>query len=656
MSDKENIMLTFPYPYMNGELHMGHWFTSAKCDYLAKFYLNCGHEVLFPFAFHCTGTPIYAAAHKLKNGDEVVRKNLLDSGVTEEDLELFHDPEHWLEYFPMKAFELLKTMNMSIDFERGFITTSSNPYYDSFVQWQFNKLRAQGRISKGKRNSIFSREMKMICGDHERSTGEGVNAVEYELYLTDENEIKAKEYPDEYLNSGKVVPFDDFTINSLLLSNIQHQEKIAYEEGKVSTVFLPESVVVSRAGDVCIVALTEQWYINYGEDTWKERVRAFITDKLETHNDDVKDQLLIAVDWLKERGFSREVGLGTKIPWDPKYVIESLSDSTIYMAYYTVAHLLHHDLYGKEPNMIRVDQLCDEFWDQVFSIEEDAEDEIMHSLQLEFRKWYPVSVRISGKDLISNHLLMCIYNHIAIFGEKMTPRSFLCNGYITIEKQKMSKSMGNFITIEKALTEHGEDAMRLTLASAGDSMDDANFNMKTLKSMKQKLAKFKIVEDQIPTSRKEEIELNITIDQLFAAYETRKFQQVIKLAFHTKVKANGAFYRMFLHPIIPNTVERASEEDYEYIMSRHNFVTEEDMVYLENLNQMEDLIKKVNKCLQKSRKKKMKINKITTTITNETLMEHEMIEFARTRTKFNELYFELVDDGERQFKLDVELD
>lgn len=32
--------------------------------------------------------------------------------------------------------------------------------------------------------------------------------------------------------------------------------------------------------------------------------------------------------------------LGTKIPWDEQYLIESLSDSTIYMSYYTVCHLL----------------------------------------------------------------------------------------------------------------------------------------------------------------------------------------------------------------------------------------------------------------------------------------------------------------------------
>ncbi len=31
---------------------------------------------------------------------------------------------------------------------------------------------------------------------------------------------------------------------------------------------------------------------------------------------------------------------GTRIPWDTQYVIEALSDSTVYMAYYTVAYLL----------------------------------------------------------------------------------------------------------------------------------------------------------------------------------------------------------------------------------------------------------------------------------------------------------------------------
>lgn len=48
----------------------------------------------------------------------------------------------------------------------------------------------------------------------------------------------------------------------------------------------------------------------------------------------------MAAGWLKWWACSRSFGLGTRMPWDEQYLIESLSDSTIYMAYYTVAHLL----------------------------------------------------------------------------------------------------------------------------------------------------------------------------------------------------------------------------------------------------------------------------------------------------------------------------
>jgi hypothetical protein len=40
--------------------------------------------------------------------------------------------------------------------------------------------------------------------------------------------------------------------------------------------------------------------------------------------------------WLNQWACSRSFGLGTRLPWDEQYLIESLSDSTIYMAYYTV--------------------------------------------------------------------------------------------------------------------------------------------------------------------------------------------------------------------------------------------------------------------------------------------------------------------------------
>merc|ERR1712216_1072834 len=40
----------------------------------------------------------------------------------------------------------------------------------------------------------------------------------------------------------------------------------------------PESEVLSRTGDSCVVALIDQWFIKYGEDGWRERVSQHINN------------------------------------------------------------------------------------------------------------------------------------------------------------------------------------------------------------------------------------------------------------------------------------------------------------------------------------------------------------------------------------------
>jgi leucyl-tRNA synthetase len=49
---------TFPFPYMNGSLHMGHGFTISKIEFNAGFQRLLGKRTLFPCGFHCTGMPI----------------------------------------------------------------------------------------------------------------------------------------------------------------------------------------------------------------------------------------------------------------------------------------------------------------------------------------------------------------------------------------------------------------------------------------------------------------------------------------------------------------------------------------------------------------------------------------------------------------------
>lgn len=65
-SPDEKFFCTFPFPYMNGRLHLGHTFSLSKCEYAVRYHRLKGKYVLFPFGFHCTGMPIKACADKLK--------------------------------------------------------------------------------------------------------------------------------------------------------------------------------------------------------------------------------------------------------------------------------------------------------------------------------------------------------------------------------------------------------------------------------------------------------------------------------------------------------------------------------------------------------------------------------------------------------------
>ena len=135
----------------------------SKAEITARYKTLKGYNALFPFGFHCTGMPISAAAKKLKEELEIKgieklqeiaserqeakkAKTPFDAPMTQyeilkfcevEDIEIskFIEPEFWLKYFPGRAQTDLENFGMSCDFRRSFITTSLNPYYNSFIEW-----------------------------------------------------------------------------------------------------------------------------------------------------------------------------------------------------------------------------------------------------------------------------------------------------------------------------------------------------------------------------------------------------------------------------------------------------------------------------------------------------------------------------------------
>jgi leucyl-tRNA synthetase len=257
---------------------------------------------------------------------------------------------------------------------------------------------------------------------------------------------------------------------------------------------LVDSSVKCRCGSGCVVKiLKDQWFLDYGNEQWKELARQCIS-KMDIIPEDIRQEFNYVVGWLKERACARKSGLGTRIPWDQNWLIESLSDSVIYMAYYVLAKYINENSLTDLHN--NYDNLKDSFFDYVFLGRGDSDQVapdcdldplLLERIRNEFRYFYPLDSRHSGRDLVPNHLSFFIFNHAAIFEKACWPRQIVVNGSVLMEGKKMSKSLGNIIPLRDAIKEYGADSIRLAMLSSAEILQDADFSFDSVKGIRAKL-------------------------------------------------------------------------------------------------------------------------------------------------------------------------
>ena len=241
------------------------------------------------------------------------------------------------------------------------------------------------------------------------------------------------------------------------------------------------SPVYCRCGTRIVVKLLhDQWFIDYGNKEWKELAKKALS-KMRIIPETGRNQILATIDWLGPKACARTRGLGTELPWQRGWVIESLSDSTIYMAFYTVIKRIRDA--GIDPS-----RLSNTFWDYVMlglgDPERVAEEtgtsrDIIEGIRQEFLYWYPLDSRHSGKDLLPSHLTFFIFNHAAIYPEELWPRQIVANGWVLVAGEKMSKQKGNFRTLEGLIEAFSPDIVRLMMTLQAEveqdfSMSDAS--------------------------------------------------------------------------------------------------------------------------------------------------------------------------------------
>ncbi|KAG0221520.1 leucine-tRNA ligase [Mortierella sp. GBAus27b] len=792
---------TTAYPYMNGRLHLGHGFTISKIEFATGYHRLQGKRALFPLGWHCTGMPIRACADKLarememfgkdyvvpeepEEAPEIEKLNLKEGaekvdptkivakkgkvaakntglkyqfqimeqiGVPRQDIHKFADPLHWLTYFPPIATSDVKSIGYKVDFRRSFITTDANPFYDAFIRWQFNKLKALDKVKFGERYTIYSPKDGQPCMDHDRQSGEGVGPQEYtciklkvlefapeakaalagnkevegkqiylvaatlrpetmygqtncfvgvdlkygvyktrnsnELFVMTERAARNMAYqnlspsngevvkvadlvgkqligtnvsaplsqhpsvyvlpmdgvlatkgtgvvtsvpsdsPDDYaavmdlkkkpdyykINPEWIAPYDPIpiihtpTYGDLAAPTICAQMRInsqkdktqlaqakeaVYKDGFYNGTMVigdlkgkpvqeakplirqqmidsndavpynePENLVMSRSGEECVVALMDQWYLDYGEPEWRKLAEECL-EHMNVYTEETKNAFEKNLAWLNQWACARSYGLGTRLPWDHNFLVESLSDSTIYMAYYTIAALLQGGcIDGSVPGPlgIKASQMTDQVYEYIFAegplpTDSDIPKASLDKLRREFEYFYPLDVRTSGKELIPNHLTFALYNHVALFPKKYWPRSIRANGHLMLNGDKMSKSTGNFMGLAEAVEKYGADATRLALADAGDSGEDANFEDGTanaailrLHTLTEWIQETLAAKDQLRTGeynfydRVFVSQMNKLVNQAEADYEATFYREAVKSGFYELTAARDLY-------------------------------------------------------------------------------------------------------------------
>ncbi len=305
---------------------------------------------------------------------------------------------------------------------------------------------------------------------------------------------QGKMLPNTGKYSGMDVQLAKEEIKNYLLAT-KHLAEIFYE--------FVNKPIKCRCGNECFVKLlNDQWFINYKDKEWKHKVHNYI-DELSIIPEDLRQEFHNVVDWLKERACARKSGLGTKLPWDHEWIIESLSDSVIYMAYYIISKFINEQKYSMTKNLNNINE---SFFDYILLGSGNVQDiakncnlsiSLIQEIRDEFIYFYPVDSRHSGRDLVPNHLSFFLFNHIAIFEKKFWPHQIVVNGSVLMEGKKMSKSLGNIIPLRTAIQEYGADTIRLAILISSELLQDADFSFDTARSIRIKLLEFYTLSQQI---------------------------------------------------------------------------------------------------------------------------------------------------------------
>ncbi|MBO4797230.1 MAG: class I tRNA ligase family protein, partial [Candidatus Methanomethylophilaceae archaeon] len=253
---------------------------------------------------------------------------------------------------------------------------------------------------------------------------------------------------------------------------------------------LTEEVVCRCGSRVHIKKLNDQWFINYADEKLTEETIEH-TRKMSIYPQEYKDNVESVLRWYRERACVRQGNwLGTKFPFDEKWTIEAISDSTLYPIYYLISPYANG-------GRLKPEQMTEEFFDYVILGKGDIRNvsdssgvpvQLLEDIRKDVLYWYPLDMNLGGKEHMTVHFPGFLLNHTAVLPEEMRPAGITVNWYVTGKNSdKISKSKGGAQPIPGAAAKFGVDSMRLYYAHVASMFVDVEWSEETVISYKLRI-------------------------------------------------------------------------------------------------------------------------------------------------------------------------
>jgi leucyl-tRNA synthetase len=265
-------------------------------------------------------------------------------------------------------------------------------------------------------------------------------------------------YADEF-HGGEMLPNTN-RLAGLKVSEAKAEIKSILEQiGQHATFQDFSEDVVCRCGrPVYVRRIPDQWFVKYSD--------AALTDESKRHAQtmtifpaEYQRDMPAVLDWFGDRACIRKGSwLGTEFPFKPGWIIEPISDSTFYPAYYIVSPYV-------AAGQLKPEDLTDAFFDHVFLGEGRPLTPVWGEVRQDFDYWYPVDINLGGKEHKTVHFPPYVMNHVALLegpNAAKRPKGIFVNWWVTQKAgQKISKSKGGAEPIPNAAKKYSVDGMRL---------------------------------------------------------------------------------------------------------------------------------------------------------------------------------------------------